>query len=674
MNFHDSRLTARQKRWVGAAGMTLAASLLAQTPASDGGLHELSFGELANITVTTASRKEEPLFRVPAAMNVIESGEIARTGTNRLVDVLRTFAGVHVTQINPGAWGVAIRGFNSQDSRKLLVLRDGRSVFDRLFSGVWWDVQDPLLDDIAQIEVVRGPGGSLWGSNAVNGVINIISKPASETLGTRVAVMAEDDGSVLGSWRHGWSAGPKTQVRLSLQGRESSDALKPSGAAGRNGLRLYTAALRLDHARSESDRFTLFGNLHRGRIRQMLNLAILTAPYQRDFLDDVQTLGASLHGRWERKLDRLGEITLQGYYDYFERGPVSLDQRNHTVDLDLLHILPEREGHGLRWGAGGRLIADRLGSGSATLEFLPPSVRRLYLNAFVHDEIVLAPDRARLTVGARLEHNHYSGWDLQPSARLLWTPGKRSSFWAGVSRAVRTPDRASDFLLRLATIPPGSSPGALPTEVIFKGNPQLQPEGLWAYEAGLRWRAAEAWQVEVSLFAHDYDALVGFTPGVLGFAPAPARNTSTLSAANSAAGRTWGGELSVSGEPGKGWRLTASYSALRMDLTGAGIPFLDNAAGQNPRQMATVTSSHELGPAWRLDLVGRHVGRLPDWNVPAYTVADVQLVWKWSATGQVFLNLRNLGSAEHFEAPSGRSGTPSAVVARSFGLGINQGF
>ncbi len=674
MNFHDSRSSARQKLWYGVGSMTWAVGLLAQTVAPGGGLHELSFEELGSITVTTASRKEEPLFQVPAAISVIESGEIARLGVTRLVDVLRIFPGVHVAQINPAAWGVAIRGFNSQDSRKLLVLRDGRSVYDTLFSGVWWDVQDPLLDDIAQIEVVRGPGGSLWGANAVNGVINIISKPARDTLGTRVAAVAEDDGSVVGSWRHGWVAGERTHVRVSVQGRQTEDTPEQSGGTGQNGLQLFTAALRLDHGPTGTDEFTLFANLHQGGHRQALTLPILTPPYQAEFRDDVETMGGSLHGRWNRKLDRLGQLTLQGYYDYFERGPVSLDQRNHTLDFDLKHTLPEHGPHRLVWGAGYRLIADQLGSGSDTLSFDPASRWRRLFNAFGQDEIIITPDKLRLTIGARVEHNDYSGWEVQPSARILWTPTKQSTWWAGVSRAVRTPDRTADFRLRLAMIPPANEPGSLPTEVIFQGNPALKSESLIAYEAGLRWRVAEVWQAEVSLFANDYDELVGFTFGGDGRAVNPARNLSNLTAANNATGRTWGGEVSVSGEPRPGWRLTGNFSYLRMDLAGSGLPFLDNGEGQYPSQMATVRSSHELASSWRLDLTGRYVAQLAGWNVPAYVVADVQLVWKYSAAGQLLLSWRNLGSSTHYEAPPGRNGTAAALVPRVVGIGFNHAF
>lgn len=649
--------------------------LTAQVKTPDPIFRDLTFEELAQITVTTVSRHEETIYLAPAAVSVIDADEIAQLGATNIMDLLRFAPGVQVAQISPAAWGIGIRGFNSQDSRKLLVMRDGRSVYDTLFSGVWWDVQDPLLDDIARIEVVRGPGGALWGANAVNGVVNIITKSARETLGSRVSTTVMDDGLRLASIRHGWAWGRDTFARMAVQERRTGDTSLLAGGEGHNGHRLLSGSFRFDQGNLGENGLTLHGNFHQGRIHQRLQLPVLTAPYSQLFDTDVEVEGASLHARWDRTDASYGTITAQAYFDYFSRGPISLDQRNRTYDFDFQHRTPALGRHALIWGAGFRQISDRLGSPSGNVTFDPPQRTRRLFSAFAQDEITLVPERWRWIVGTKFEHNDYSGWEVQPSARLLFTPQSNLTYWASVSRAVRTPDRTSDFALRLAVLPPAVGvPGSLPTEVLYHGNRALESEALLAFEAGVRIEPTTKLRLEASVFLNDYDRLINFTPGADTPGTNPDRTIRNVGASNQAEGRTSGGELNATWQIRDDWRLNANYSCLHMRLWGPGLPFLDNSAGQNPTTMATLHSAHDLGRGWSLDLMGRHMGKLPSWSVKSYVEMDVHLTWRPFTGFEISLLGRNLLNGDHFEAPSGRTGTPSALVGRSWGAQTNWEF
>lgn len=277
-------------------------------------------------------------------------------------------------------------------------------------------------------------------------------------------------------------------------------------------------------------------------------------------------------------------------------------------------------------------------------------------------------------MGAKCERHEDTGWEIQPNLRLLFTPTAGQSYWAAVSRAVRTPDRTSDFRLRLAVLPPDGAVVTRPAEVVFQGNHQVVAEELVALEAGGRWQLAANLRLELSLFQNQYDKLVNFGAQVAPSLRTSAYDSVYLRPANQAAGRTTGGELDVTWQVGESWRLTASGSYLHMALTGPGLPFLDNSEGQNPTQMFTLHSAWDLNRAWRLDVMARHMGSLPSWQVPAYEELDLQVTWQLTRGLAVSLIGRNLLNRDHFEAPSGRVGTPASVVSRSVGLRAQYSF
>ncbi len=451
-------------------------------PAEVNRLLDLSLEELMELKVTSLAKKPVSLARSPAALTVITAEEIRRSGLTTIPEVLRLVPGIDVAQIDANKWAISSRGFNGRFANKLLVLIDGRTVYSPVFTGVYWDVQDMLLEDIERIEVIRGPGGTLWGANAVNGIVNIITKHAKDTQGGLAQAGAGDQERGLGALRYGGKMGEDVHYRFSGKYFSRDDFVTAREDDAHDQWHMVRGTFRLDWDTSERDELMLQGAIYDGEADETGILTSLTPPSVLSATDTTELSGGHALLRFTHRQSDASEWVVQAYFDRAERfddalGPIDVD----TYDLDFQHRFPTGEHHELTWGLGYRRVEDDLPD-AFTVSFDPLSRGVDLWSAFVQDEIILMED-LRLTLGSKFEHNDYSGFEFQPSARALWEVRPQHILWGAVSRAVRTPSRAeSDFRVNVA-----ASPGPVsPVLVSILGNPDVEAEELFAYELGYR--------------------------------------------------------------------------------------------------------------------------------------------------------------------------------------------
>ena len=557
---------------------TVPAPAAENPPGTPDRLASMSMEELLATTVTSVARREESVARSPAAVHVITHEDIRRSGATSVAEALRLAPGLQVARVDAHDWAIGSRGFNELFANKLLVLIDGRSVYTPLFSGVFWDAQDVVLEDVERIEVIRGPGAALWGANAVNGVINVITKKAAATQGWLFSGAAGNELRGAGIIRFGGKIGDSLHYRINGKYFEEEDSqLADSSAAAHDDWRLGRLGFRVDWDATATDSLTLQGDLAKSRQDQVYSRfrpAPEFTPYQSATVDTAS--GANVLGRWTHSFASGAETALQTYYDHTDRRSVVQHEKRDTFDLDLQHRFAWGHWQTIVLGGGYRRTADRIGN-SFELEVLPDARASDLFSAFVQDEIALIKKELTLTLGSKFEHNDYTGFELQPSAHLCWTPTERQSVWAAVSRAVRTPSRVEDDIhLRSSLAVPrgalfaGAPPFVPPSPAILTaitGNRDFESETLIAYEAGYRAEITAALSFDLALFYNDYDALRGIaaTGTAVDLAATPAEIA--LSAGNFLQGHTYGGELSVNLRVTDWWRLRADWSVLRTELT-----------------------------------------------------------------------------------------------------------
>ena len=458
----------------------------ARVPAESGvaQLKELSLEELMDIEVTSVSKRPERLSETASAIQVITQEDIRRSGATRLPEALRLASNLEVAQIDSRRWAISARGFNSPFSNKLLVLIDGRTVYTPLFAGVFWDVQDTLLEDIDRIEVISGPGATLWGANAVNGVINIITKDAKDTQGTLLAGGGGTELRGFGGVRYGGAVAPNFRYRIYGKYFDRDGTVLPDGRDASDDWHQGQGGFRMDWDASESDVFTVQGDGYDGRISQA-------------GADAIDVSGANVIGRWSHTFYEGSELTLQLYYDRTHRDiPGEVSEDLDTYDVDFQHRFPLGERHDIVWGLGYRLIEDDVGN-SPAVAFLPPQVSRQWFSGFVQDEIALVKDRVHLTLGTKIEHNDYTGFEFQPSGRLAWRLSEQQILWSAISRAVRTPSRIDRELFLRVDDP----------DLRIDGGPDFESEELLAYELGYRVQPFSRLGLSLAAYYNDYDDL-----------------------------------------------------------------------------------------------------------------------------------------------------------------------
>lgn len=622
-------------------------------------LLDLSIEELANLRITTASRIEESLSGAPASVFVITGDEIRRAGVTSIPEALRLAPGVEVARRGAHEWSISIRGFNSDLANKLLVLIDGRSVYSPLFAGVFWDAQDTLLEDIDRIEVISGPGGSLWGANAVNGIINIITRSADSTMGPYVELLAGSEDRIIAGLRHGGRVGDKVAARAFVKyiDRDSTEAA--SGDDSVEDVRMARVGFRLDWEAADVNRFMLQGDAYQGRTDGIFNdtFTIGTLPAG-TFRDEVRISGAFLVASWERQTGPDSDFRLQAYYDHTRRDiPNTYDERRDTIDLDFQHHLSPGENHDLLWGLNYRQSSDNIGN--TTFATFTPADRTTHrFGGFLQDRIALIPERLFLTIGSKFGYNDYTGFEYQPNARLAWHADQRQTLWSAVSRGVRIPSRLDDDLV--LTIPL-SAPGIpFPFYVVVNGSNRFESEKLLAYEAGYRLQHSKHLAFEVALFQNEYHDLQTNEPDapIVVLAPPLPHIIVPNHFENNMRGESSGGTFVVNLQPLPTWRLRLQYSYLHLSLET--IPQSQDVsspaiAGNSPRHQVALHSFMDLPHEWELYAGLRYVDHLPNQGVDSYMATDVNVTWRFSPRASISLAVQNLLDDTHpeFEFGSG---------------------
>jgi iron complex outermembrane recepter protein len=627
---------------------------------SGGELKQLSVEELMNVEVTSVAKEPQKLLQAAASIQVITSEDIRRSGATGIPEALRLADNLEVAQINAHDWAISARGFNADLANKLLVLIDGRVVYTPLYGGVLWDVQDYLLADIDRIEVISGPGGTLWGANAVNGVINIVTKSAGDTQGAYAFAgggneLREQEGA-----RYGATLAPDVYLRVYGKYTDYGDELTSTGANAGDAWHMTRGGFRMDAQPSAENAYTLQGDVYNGTEGDGSNL-------------EAGRSGGNVLGRWTHTASDGSSMSLQLYYDhtylsdpvaaspaappYYSGFPASaLTDNLDAYDVEFQYHFRWGTRQTLTWGLGYRRT-DEADYDLSLVRFSPPVLEQALYSGFLQDEVLLARD-VYLTVGSKLEHNDYTGYEVEPSARLQWNVDPAQLLWAAVSRAVRTPSRYDHDLVTptgLANAPP---PFRFPTNYL-QGNPDFVSEVLIAYEAGYRATLGPNLALSLSTFYNDYNDLRSITPTpTTVFYPYPYPDIF----ANNLEGDTYGLELSGSYQLLDWWRLHAGYDLLRenihvrrgaVDAAGAGNETAD------PQQQVALRSSMDLPGRVSLDAALRWVDELHMDNgptagpvlgtVPSYFGLDSRLAWHISQRLELAVEGRNLLHAEHIE-------------------------
>ena len=623
-------------------------------PASTRELIRLDIEQLMEMEVTSVAKKPQKFSQAAAAIFVITAEDLRRSGATSIPEALRMVPGVEVARIDANKWAITSRGFNDRFADKLLVLLDGRTIYDPLFSGVYWDVQDTLLEDIDRIEVIRGPGGALWGANAVNGVINIVTKEAKNTQGMLVTAGAGTEEQGFGGMRYGGRMGERGHYRIYAKYVDRDEGEDPSGNDASDDWRQWRTGFRLDQER-ERDLFTLQGDLYYGKSGQTLTSAMLTPPFAQTFDHDVKVGGGNVLGRWRHIVSTSSDMTMQLYYDRTEReddrpdGTVFSRDRD-TIDLDFQHRFPWRERQELIWGLGYRFTWDDLG-GISTISFNPDRREDHLLSAFFQDEIALLPDKLVLFLGSKFEHNDYTGLEVQPSVRVRWSPNPRHTFWAAVSRAVHTPSRTNDDVRINFAVFPGQS-GL--TELAILGDRDVDSEELWAFEAGYRSSLTQKISLDAAAFYNEYDRLITTRPGTpfIETTPAPAHLVIPSVFSNDMDGETYGAEVAVNWKPTNGWAWSIAYSYLQLHLQGQTSSIdaqAEGIEGSSPHHQVKLRSLLDLPRHLEFDTSLYFVDNLPGQDIPGYIRLDTRLGWNPTEEVEVSIALQNLLDDRHPE-------------------------
>lgn len=602
-------------------------------------LTELSLEQLMAIEVTSVSKQAQPLAQAAAAVFVMTQEDIRRSGATSIPEALRMVPGLQVARLDSNKWAISSRGFNGRFANKLLVLIDGRSVYTPLFAGVYWDVQDTLMEDIDRIEVIRGPGATLWGANAVNGVINIITKKAKDTQGGLLVGGAGTEERGFTGMRYGTTLSENTHIRAYGKFFARDDQATATGDPATDPWHQARGGMRLDHTANNGDTLTLQGDYYSGQYGERVTSPILVAPFSQtdDRTGSVQ--GGNILGRWTHAFSSTDGVALQLYYDRTERS-IAGEKRN-IADLDFQHHFDWGTRQNLIWGLGYRFVNDQLVR-TDTTQYNPETRSWNLWSGFLQDDIHLIPDTITVTLGTKIEHNDFTGLVVQPNGRLRWTPTSHQTVWAAVSRAVRTPSRAEDDVrINQTSRAPSASSGGLPVLSAVEGNRGYGNEKTLAYELGYRNQISDTLSIDLATFYNNYKDLRTFERGtpVVENAPSPTHLLVPLPVGNKLRAETMGVEVMAEWRPAEWWKLQPSYTYLYMHL------FTDrttdvsagDAKGQNPAHQASIRSLMSLPHNTELDVWGRYVDRLSAINIPSYFTLDVRLGWK--PTKQLELSL-----------------------------------
>ena len=612
-------------------------------------LKQMSLAELGNVEVTTASKEPEKIWKTSAAVFVLTQDDIRRSGATSIPEVLRLVPGVEVARINSNEWSVNIRGLGSGFSKAVLVLIDGRSVYTPLYAGVYWDVQNVLLEDVERIEVIRGPGGTIWGSNAVNGVINIITKNAKDTRGTYASTTGGNVDQNESGVRYGGVHGNNLNYRAYAMGFGRTPEFH-SDASNYDAWQLGQAGFRTDSQLTNHDTLTVQGDVYKGSVGQQVAIASYSPPAQvnRNATQDVS--GGNLLGRWRHELSNTSDVQLQAYYDRTYRIGPELGESRNTFDIDLIHHFVLKQRNEVIWGFGARWSPSNFIQTVATLNFLPHHQDDKIYSAFVQDQIAIVQNKLWLTLGSKFEHNIFTGWETEPSGRVLWTPTSHQTVWAAVTRAVRTPSRIDENLQLTALVQ--AAPAVF---ACICDNGQVASETLLGYEAGYRKLVTSSFYVDVAAFHNKYNDLVSYGDESISTvaSPPPPYTLISLRAVNGIMGSSNGGEISPDWKATHWMDFKATYSYVSLNFldkpTHTKTSQVSSYEGSSPHNEATAQILFHLPKGLEFDPTYRYVGALPALAVNAYHTADARLGWHFAKEFEFSVTGQNLFQPRHSE-------------------------
>jgi iron complex outermembrane receptor protein len=576
-----------------------------------------------NIEVTSVSKRPEKLKEVASAIQVITQEDIHNSGVKTLPEALKLASNLQVAQVNSSQWAISARGFDNVLANKLLVLIDGRTIYTPLYAGVYWDVQNLMLEDVDHIEVISGPGGTLWGANAVNGVINIITKSSKDTKGLFAEAATGSDFPVLGSLRYGGQFNGKLSYRVYGTGFKLGNTLLADGSKASDEWTMGQGGFRMDWDASKKDKFTFQGTLYDGR------------PNPDGGDTSVITRGNDIVARWNHIGSEKSDFQLQAYYDHTWRDfGNKFTEDLKTFDVEFQSRYRPGWRHELTYGIDFRLM-DHNVTNLPLFAFIPAH-KNLYLySAFVQDEIALIKNKLQLTIGSKIEHNSYTGFEYQPNGRLTWNPSKVHTLWAAVSRAVRTPARIDrDFFLMLT-----------PTIPFISGTDSFVSEKMIAYELGWRSQPLRTLSISLATFYNVYDNIRSAEPG-----PPPFGIPIIFS--NGVKGHTYGIDLSVTSQVASWWTMKGGYTLLEKKLSVK--PDSKDANGgtaesNDPEHQLLFQSNIQLPARLEFGTIMRYISKLPKPHVPDYMGLDLRIGWKLNKSVELNLVGQNLLDDHHPE-------------------------
>ncbi len=647
----------------------------------------LSLEDLLSMEVTSVSKKKQNLNEVAAAVFVITQEDIRRSGVTSIPEALRLAPGIQVARMDANKWAITSRGFDHQFANKLLVMIDGRSVYTPSFSGVYWDVQDTVLEDIDRIEVIRGPGATIWGANAMNGVINIITKSASDTQGVLVSAGAGNEEKSFLSLRYGGALSARSSARafIKLNERDSSWLTSRDGQ-GEDDSRSARGGFRIDSLLTETDQWTLQGDIYDVDNSQALNQWLdpydpASAAYAPDFRllnvrDEMKSQGWNLLTRWDHQIDSSANTSLQFYLDHAEHSETMVDMEIDTIDFDFRHQFSWLENHDLIWGLGYRQINSEY-INTFLLQMLPPEQSSWTFNLFLQDEIALT-EKTTLTLGSKYEKHKRLGANLQPSIRLSSKLDENKLVWGSISRAVRNPSTAELHSRVTANVIPAMPP-FLPVPVVqySLGNENIESEKLLAYEIGYRWQTLAHLSIDGTLFYNDYDDILTYRA----VTPSPVTD---IIYDNELTASSKGFELSVDWRVREWWKIQANYSALavsvkKKDPNNTLAILLDVYEDSAPRRLISLRSLMDLAYQTSLDLWVYYSSELKNSSfslgkgAAAYSSVNLRFAWRPRKNIQLSLVGLNLNNRRHAEF-TGELFSPASEVERSIYAQIRLNF
>ncbi len=634
-------------------------------------LAELSIEDLMFMEVSSVSKKNQRLSETATAIFVLTKEDIRRSGANHIAEVLRVVPGLNVAQLDANKWAVSARGFNHLYANKLLVLVDGRTVYSPLFSGVHWDTQDFILEDIERVEVIRGPGATLWGANAVNGVINIITDKAQNTQGSLLTLSAGPNERIA-SFRYGGEITKDSHYRIHFKGRSQANTNNEANDQWDQ----LRAGFRFDSQGLHDTKWMIQGDFHSGNNGEKLTIPLIPSdafsPTSLTLKDDMKTKGGDIVAKWSKNFGAKSELSIQAYYDTIYRRESIFKEAHDTYDLELNHRYMFSDSHEIIWGMAYRYMKSST-DGSDTYAFSPANRDTELWSAFVQDEIQLVPDSLTFIVGTKIEHNQFTSSEIQPNLRMIWLPSKNQTIWGAISRAVRTPSlndldariSASSFAYQYFDNNTMQMTTSI-NEIRLLGNAKFESEDLTAYELGYRTTPNESISFDATTFYNEYDNLIGATPETSYYQanPAPGYTVMPLRFTNNMAGYSAGLELVLNWQPTRQWKLLASYTYLELELYNDTLSNI--IEDETPEHQFNLRSYFDLTYDIQFDTHIYYVDQLnirdsvdaKNQTIDSYIRVDARLGWQPSKDLSLEIGGRNLFDAKHQEF-----GTVPFVVA-----------